>query len=129
MPRRKRPPEQVTVGGFVWFSQPPLSDPARERWMVNVPGIHVCVSDYGQDDPRGGYFAGWRIVCGAPTKDEFATRDEAMEGARGTIRNEVLFCMAYAREVTERKTSFAEQVRERTRRAMKVCEAAGLELR
>ncbi len=128
MSRRKRPREQVTIGGFVWFSQPPLSDPARERWMASVPGIHVCVSDYGEDDPRGGYFEGWRIVCGAPMKDQFDSRDEAMEAARATIKNEVLFCMAYAREVTERELPFASDIRDRTRRAMRCCEAAGLEL-
>lgn len=128
MARRKRTREEVTIGGFVWFSQPPLSDPARERWMALVPAIHVCVSDYGQDDPRCGYFQGWRIVCGAPMKDEFTCRDDAMEAARDTIRNEVLFAMSYAREVTERNMTFAAEVRERTRRAMKACEAAGLEL-
>lgn len=128
MARRKRPVEQVTVGGFVWFNHPPQSDPARERWMVSVPGVHVCVSDYGADDPRGGYFEGWRVVCGAPLKDQYTSRDEAMEAARETIKNEVLFCMAYAREVTEKERSFAADVRDRTRRAMRLCEAAGLEL-
>jgi hypothetical protein len=126
--RRKRPVEQVTVGGFVWFAHPPLSDPARERWMVSVPGIHVCVSDYGQDDPREAYFKGWRVVCGAPLKDEYPDRDAAMLAARDTIKNEVLHCMAYAREAVELKRSFASKLVERTRAAMRVCEAAGLEL-
>jgi hypothetical protein len=113
----KRKPESIQVGGFTWFSQPPLSDPARERWMLHIAAIHVCVSDYGPDDPRGGYFSGWRIVAGAPLKEEFPTRDAAMMAARDTIKNEVLGQMKYASEVAER-----------TRAAMKTCEAAGIEL-
>jgi hypothetical protein len=113
----KRKPESVQVGGFTWFTQPPLSDPARERWLVNVADISVYVSDYGQDDPRGGYFRGWRVICGAPTKVEYASRDEAMLAARDTIKSEVLHRMAYAKQVTDR-----------VRSAMKTCEAAGLEL-
>jgi hypothetical protein len=127
VPRRKAG-EQVEIGGFIWFRRPPLSDPARERWMVGVSGVSVCVSDYGPDDPRGGYFKGWRVVAGAPLKDEYASRDEAMRAAREVIRNEVLTCMAYAREVVEKKHTFAQDVAERTRSAMRTCEAAGLEL-
>lgn len=105
------------MGGFTWFSQPPLADPARERWLVNVAAIHVGVSDYGQDDPRGGYFQGWRVVSGAPLKEEYPTRDDAMMAARETIKNEVLQQMTYAKRVTDN-----------VRAAMKTCEAAGLEL-
>lgn len=114
----KRKPESIQIGGFTWFSQPPLSDPARERWMVEVADIHVCVSDYGPDDPRGGYFKGWRVVCGAPAKEEYASRDEAMLAARDTIKNEVLHRMTYARQTADR-----------VRSAMKACEVAGLELK
>lgn len=113
----KRKPESIQVGGFTWFSQPPLSDPARERWVLHIAAVHIYVSDYGQDDPRGTYFKGWRVVAGAPTKDEYPSRDAAMEGAREVIRNEVLGQMRYASEVAER-----------TRAAMKTCEAAGIEL-
>lgn len=126
MPRRKKAPEEITVGGFIWICKPPRSN--RERWKVKVPGIYVWVIDYGEDDQRGGYFRGWRIMNGAPLKEEYADRDEAMEAAREVIADEVRTRMAYAIEVTEKKQPFAGVVRERTRRAMETCRVAGIEL-
>lgn len=86
--------------------------------MVHVASIHVYVSDYGPSDPRGAYFDGWRVVSGAPMKTRYASRDEAMVGAREVIKNEVLHQMAYAQRTAEN-----------VRSAMRACEAAGLELK
>lgn len=88
MSKRKKL-QVVIVAGFRWVEDNPASAPDRERWTVEVPMIFVHVSNYGQADPRGGYFKGWRVVCGAPEKEEYPNRDAAMEAARAVIEREI----------------------------------------
>jgi hypothetical protein len=112
---RKKAPESAEVAGFVWVHENPASNPNRERWRVRVPGISLFVSNYGQDDPRGGNFRGWRVVSGAPGKDEHPDRDAAMTAARAAIENEVKGLIAYTGGIIETTNS-----------AMAVLRAAGI---
>lgn len=121
MARRRKKPESVTVAGFTWTLSPPASDPERERWTLEVPGVMLHVTDYGSDDPRaadGGYFKGWRVVCGGPRKEEYGSRDEAMEGAvkGGDIEREIRFLVGLAPKAPK------------AREAARLAREAGLEI-
>ena len=116
MSKRKKP-EVVIVAGFRWLENNPLSAPDRERWTVEVPMIFVHVANYGQADPRGGYFKGWRVVCGAPEKEEHPSRDAAMEAAREVIK----------REVGHKRARVAAEI-ERGKLMLQIAREAGLEV-
>lgn len=116
MSKRKKV-EVVAVAGFQWSQNNPASAPDRERWTVEVPMIHVHVANYGQADPRGGYFKGWRVVSGAPEKEEHPSRDAAMEAAREVIE----------REIKNKRAAIAAEI-ERGKVMLQVGREAGLEL-
>lgn len=114
---RKTKPEVVQVGGFYWRLDHPASEPDRERWLVELGGISVAVTYYQPDDKRGGYFSGWRVFSGAPLKEEYLSRDDAMRGAHKQIRIEV-----------NAKRDYVQRMVEDTRAVVKKCEEAGLDL-
>lgn len=112
------------MAGFQWVLNPPASDPERERWTLEVPGVMLHVTDYGDEDPRGadgGYFKGWRVVSGGPRREEYASRDEAMEGARetGDIAREIGYAV---------RTAHTDHDTARANEATRLAREAGLEL-
>jgi hypothetical protein len=119
---KKKAPERVTVEGFTWEQFKPPGKPLpgapaaaiKDRWTLvakdqrNLWEFSVKVTDFGEGDDE--YRSGWRVVAGAPEKERYETRDEAMRGAVKTIHKEVKGKLGTAHERFKRLHDLAKEV-------------------
>jgi hypothetical protein len=98
---KKKANERTTVDGFTWEEFPRHSEPLpgtpaasiEETWVLigqgelNLWEFSVRVNNYGEGDDE--YRSGWRVVVGAPEKERYETREEAMRGAVKVLHREV----------------------------------------
>lgn len=100
MAKKAKQRDRVTVEGFTWEHFPVPGEPLpgtpaasiQDRWTLvgkdalNPWELSIKVTDFGEGDDE--YRSGWRVVAGAPEKERYETRDEAMIGAVKVIHRE-----------------------------------------
>lgn len=119
---KKKANERVTIEGFTWEQFPVHGEPLpgtpgasiQDRWRLvgmgalNLWEIEVRVTDFGEGDDE--HRSGWRVVAGAPEKERYETRDEAMRGAVKVIHKEVKGKLDAAHERFKRLHDLAKEV-------------------
>lgn len=119
---KKKANERVTVDGFTWEQFMPPGDPLpgtpaasiKDRWTLvgkgelNLWEFSVKVTDFGEGDDE--YRSGWRVVAGAPEKERYETREEAMRGAVKVLHREVKGKLDIAHERFKRLHDLAKEV-------------------
>jgi hypothetical protein len=99
--KKARKNERVVIEEFTWEQFPvqgewlPGTSAAQieDRWRLvgkgalNLWEVEIRVTDFGESDDE--YRSGWRVLAGAPEKERYETRDEAMIGAVKIIHREV----------------------------------------